>query len=406
MSFRKQNNRKYNLVVSIPRSGRTFENFLNKFRSINKSSGKYIDRIVELVSRGKKYKSDSPTKASSYISEENESVRNSLSIFVDRKRPERPYRIGFLGSDFDIENLNIRVEGDEPHNCSSLVALGEADIAIAGWDEFLNVKQNALEDLTITKWGMYNYFLPKENKVRIAGSASLKRWNTTLQMEVQDFVGFFLIAKQKPVGSDKFKYPKDYLKHLKNHKNKIFVKGRYVDIVRQAYPYLNISPVHDVEDAIVNDSKGFLGLEIVQTGSTLINKNLVILGSPLFLSESLYVVDYYRYMENDFKNGVSKILEKLNPNGYFDEERIEQFAYWYFSLEKKMGENWINRPNVEDLFCTNDEIDKGLRPVRLKTRHWTPSDKYQLEEAKSMAIKAKIKLKTIYSSIKSSEKSK
>ena len=87
--------------------------------------------------------------------------------------------------------FDYSLEGDEPHNCSSLVSLGEADIAVAGWDELLNVKQSVLNDSTVTKWGMYNYNLPNENKVRIAGSAMLSRWNDSVQREIQGFVGFF-----------------------------------------------------------------------------------------------------------------------------------------------------------------------------------------------------------------------
>ena len=225
------------------------------------------------------------------------------------------------------------------------------------------------------------------------------------------FVGFFLIAKQRPFGDDGYMYPKDYLKHLANHGNKVFVKGRYVDTVRQAYPYLNIISVYDVEDAVVQDSSGSVGLEIVQTGNMLKRKNLIILGSPLFLSESLYVVDYYKYAEGIDKkvnnklpnkskgNGISEILEILEPIGYFDKLRLKQFSFWYFALEKNMGVNWINKPNIDDLFCNEEEINKGLRPVRLQTRYWTPSDSYKLKEAKVSALKARSDLIKIYQNI-------
>ena len=128
----------------------------------------------------------------------------------------------------------------------------------------------------------------------------------------------------------------DYLKYLVEHKSKLFVKGRYVDIVRRAYPQLNIEAVHDVEDAVVAGEKGSVGLEIVQTGSTLRRKNLVVLGAPLFLSESLYVVDYYSYSrEAENINGVKSILDTLELKDFFDPERLEQFAWWYIALEKK-----------------------------------------------------------------------
>ena len=48
----------------------------------------------------------------------------------------------------------------------------------------------------------------------------------------------------------------------------------------------------DVEDAVLAGEKGCVGLEIVQSGSTVKRKGLLLHGGPLFLSESLYVVDY------------------------------------------------------------------------------------------------------------------
>ena len=53
---------------------------------------------------------------------------------------------------------DIRVEGAEPHNCSTLVSLGEADLAVAGFDELLTTTQEKLiNPSTVTKWGAYNY---------------------------------------------------------------------------------------------------------------------------------------------------------------------------------------------------------------------------------------------------------
>jgi len=108
----------------------------------------------------------------------------------------------------------------------------------------------------------------------------LKSWNSTLKCYIQDFVGFFLISKIK--AKEKFSYPNEYLKHLEKYRNIVYVKGRYADVVRSAYPRLNVVSVDDVEDAVFYSKENAFGLEIVQSGNTLKRKNLYLLGSPYF----------------------------------------------------------------------------------------------------------------------------
>ena len=57
--------------------------------------------------------------------------------------------------------------------------------------------------------------------------------------------------------------------------------------------------------------------------------------SPLFLSESLIVVDYDRYVANP---ALRELMEALNPVGYFEPERIQQFAKWHYALERNLAE--------------------------------------------------------------------
>ncbi|MCU4677155.1 hypothetical protein N7931_16095 [Catenovulum sp. 2E275] len=386
----------YDAVMAIPRSGRTFENFIDTLST--KASGLAApDALIKAVKAGKKRKHQDYAIASQYLAELKDSpVANHLGLFIDRKREERPYRVGFLGADVNVQGLNVRVEGDEPHNCSSLVGLGEADIAVAGLDELLAVTHNSL-NASATKWGMYNYNLKKEQKVRVAGSAMLTRFNDVIGRPVQDMVGFFLIAKQKPDGINS-SYPKDYLQHLEHHKNKVFVKGRYAEKVHKTYPKLNIEPVHDVEDAVNDSNTGDVGLEIVQTGSTLRRKNLVLLGAPLFLSESLYVVDYYKYNKKS-DEGLIQLLDMLNPVGYFETQRLEQFAFWYHALQENLGDNWINKPAITDIFCSQQDAIRGLRPYSLKTRYWTPSDSYKRDDAFQFVESSLNQLQEIYTDV-------
>ncbi|WP_017445263.1 hypothetical protein [Gayadomonas joobiniege] len=386
----------YDAVMAVPRSGRTFENFIQKF-SRQATGLTHSDELIKAVKAGKKHKHQDYQIARQYLDSIQDSpVASHLGMFIDRKREERPYRVGFLGADVKLDDIRIRLEGDEPHNCSSLVGLGEADIAVAGLDELLAVTHNSLNS-SATKWGMYNYNLKKEHKVRIAGSAMLTRYNDVVQRDVQDMVGFFLIAKQKPK-DDSSGYPKDYLAHLEHHKNKVFVKGRYAEKVHKSYPKLNIEPVHDVEDAVNDSETGDVGLEIVQTGSTLRRKNLVLLGAPLFLSESLYVVDYYKYNKKH-DEGLIQLLDKLEPVGYFEEQRLFQFACWYHALQENLGDNWINKPNIVDIFCSQQDAVRGLRPYSLKTRYWTPSDSYKRDDAFRFVDESLAQLDEIYQQV-------
>jgi len=385
------------ISLIIPQSGRTFENFMNKI-SVKVDNSNDINEIINIVKDGKKYKSSNINEVLKYLNQfKNKSY--PISIFIDRKREDRPFRIGFLGQNFYLKEVNktIRIEGAEPHNCSALVSLGEADIALVGFDELLTTTQEKLINPSIvTKWGLYNYNLPQSKKIRIAGSAMLKIWNSTLNCFIQDIVGFFLIGKRKP--NKNYNYPKEYLKHLEKHKNIVYVKGRYADMVRSAYPKLNVESVKDVEDAVLESKDNAIGLEIVQSGNTLRKKGLYLFGMPLFLSESIYIANYYTYMKNSDLNSV---ISTLNPKNYYDSERLKELAKWFYALEKNMGENWINKPNdITEMLVSNVEIENGLRPYRLATRYWSPSDNYKIEEAYDIIDKSKQELKDYYNQLK------
>jgi hypothetical protein len=386
----------------IPQSGRTFENFMKKIEKEVEEGGD-IEIIIKIIKEGKRYKSSNIMDVMSFLNQYQNRFY-PLGIFIDRKRESRPYRVGFLGKNFKLKkgSTTLRIEGTEPHNCSALVSLGEADIALAGFDELLATTQEKLINPSIvTKWGLYNYNLPTSKKVRIAGSAMLKSWNSTLKCYIQDFVGFFLISKIK--AKEKFSYPNEYLKHLEKYRNIVYVKGRYADVVRSAYPRLNVVSVDDVEDAVFYSKENAFGLEIVQSGNTLKRKNLYLLGSPLFLSESLYVANYYSYLQKD--RGLSEVLKILKPVGYFESERLEELAKWIYALELNLGERWINRPLsiTEDMFVNDKDAKKGLRPYRLSTRYWVPSDRYKVDEAYDTVKKAKEELVFYYKKLKESK---
>ena len=374
----------FDVTCAVPRTGRTLHNFLRKLKSLGVDSDE-IDQILKVLSDSKRKSSPNLQEALDFLQGISEDSPPCFSISVDRKRKLRPYRLGFLAYEWSIGKTKIRVEGEEPHNGSSLIKLDEVDFTVVGLDELLSMTQHYLGDPTnVTKWGMYNYQLDKPTSIRVAGSAMLTSYNHFLGGEVQDMVGFFLISKK----GGSHRSPIDF-ETLSRHGRHVFVKGRYSGIVMAAYPQLLVEPVEDVEEAVMNGEKGSVGLEIVQSGNTLKSKGLLLNGSPLFLSESLYVVDYDRFQQNP---ALRNIVETLNPAGYFEEERLENFSRWYYALEQNLGDTWIQRPPVDDLFCKTNDIDSGLRPYRLRTRNWKPDDLYLREEAIALAHSSRQKV--------------
>ncbi|HEX3047971.1 MAG TPA: hypothetical protein VHY08_24680 [Bacillota bacterium] len=358
----------YDVTCIIPRWGRTFTNAMEKFATLANEK-EQINAVVKIVAQGKDLASADPGVVKAKLDEFQSPY---VSIAPDRKRTDRCYRIGFLGMDLTIGEIVLRVEGDEPHNGSSLIKLDEVDMTIVGLDELLALNQLYLhEPEKVTKWGLYNYNLVKGAELRIAGSANLMAPNKVVGKKITDFVGFFLITnRQQPDPTLNFE------KLLKNQ-NPVYVKGRYRELVQKLLPGLNSIPVENVEDAVVA-TKGSAGIEIIQTGSTIKSKGLQVYGAPLFLSESLYVADYHRYMQNP---KLQQLLEILNPLGYFEPERIDHYVDWYAALEINLGDAWINKPKPGTLFCSFADMENGLRPYRLQTRKWAPSDQYKIAEA-------------------------
>jgi hypothetical protein len=392
----------FEVTCAIPRSGRTFENALARFQALG-ADAQEIKQIIALSARSKALSSTDFRVAARFLQEAVAEIP-CFGLFVDRKRKHRPYRVGFLGHEWSLGGVTVRVEGEEPHNGSSLIRLDEIDCAVVGLDELLTTTQYYLrEPQAVTKWGQYNYHLEKPTDIRIAGSAQLTRYNSVLKQPVQDIIGFFLIAKpstrqareeQETQGQRRgVHYARDFLAHLERDGRRIFVKGRYQGVVETAYPRLKVTAVENVEDAVVEGGPGSVGLEVVQTGNTLKSKGLVLHGAPLFLSESLWVADYRRYLKSE---ALQRFIHFVNPTGYFDEARIRHFALWYLALETNLGDAWINRPAVGDLFCDSRDVENGLRPYRLQTRYWRPDDHYKQDEAVELVNRSRVKLLEYY----------
>jgi hypothetical protein len=374
----------HDVVCVIPRWGRTFARTMQRFSALA-SDPAPIERVLRVVTDARDGASADAATASRALAEAD---CPWVGVAPDRKRPERPYRIGFVGMDVQVQDIRLRLEGDEPHNGSSLIRLDEADFAIVGLDELLAMCQPFLRDPSrVNKWGLYNYNLVGDTDLRIAGSAALASFDPRAGRAISDFVGFFLIsAPGLQRGDLSFRW-------LAQHRMPVFVKGRYEDLIHKLFPGMNTVPCANVEEAVLGAGTGAAGIEIVQTGSTVRTKGLTVWGSPLFVSESLFVAHYHRYLRSE---KLQKLLEILAPVGYFDDERIEQYVHWYAGLERNLGASWAQRPQPDALFCSLEEMRAGLRPYRLKTRGWTPSDRYKVDEAETLVASSLEKIRGLY----------
>lgn len=186
----------FTVACAIPRAGRTFENFLNRLKQCGVDAGE-IDQILAVSQASKKQSSADYTEAACFLAAAMQTAP-CFGLFIDLANDTTaPTAVGFLGHEWTINGIQVRVEGEEPHNGSSLIRLDEIDCAVVGLDELLTMTQYYLHDpTTVTKWGMYNYQLDKPTDIRIAGSAQLTRDNSLLQQEVQDIVGFFHLQAQ------------------------------------------------------------------------------------------------------------------------------------------------------------------------------------------------------------------
>ena len=124
----------FDVTCAVPRTGRTLHNFLRKLKTLCADSEE-IDQILKVLSDSKRRSTPDLQEALNFLQEISTEAPPCFSISVDRKRKLRPYRLGFLGYEWKIGKTKIRVEGEEPHNGSSLIKLDEVDFTVVGLDE-------------------------------------------------------------------------------------------------------------------------------------------------------------------------------------------------------------------------------------------------------------------------------
>lgn len=179
----------------IPQTGRTCSASLSRLSDV---TGSDLSDLIRVLETSKSHGTPSLVSAQEYLAQfQNQGL--PVTLQPDRKREDRPFRLSLLGFDTSIAGVTVRIEGAEPHNCSSLIRLAEADFAIVGFDELLATMQTYLgiNSRYVTMWGNFNAELAAPTDVRIAGSANLKYADEETGRKFQDFDGFFLMGNKR-----------------------------------------------------------------------------------------------------------------------------------------------------------------------------------------------------------------
>ncbi|MAG08079.1 hypothetical protein CMO89_01290 [Candidatus Woesearchaeota archaeon] len=347
------------ITAIIPKWGRSSKYALNRLKPF---SAQDLDDVIAKLMEAKEHMSCDIETTTKHLRSLFEQRYNCFSRSRDRKRDGHPYRIGLDSLDFTVDGIEIGIEGDEPQAGSVSIKLDEADIALVGLDELLIFNQSNMKEdgRYVRSFGNHNYQLVRPTDVLVAGSANLRT-----DEGLQDFVGMFLIGNpNRPV--------RNQSPDISQGTVTVYVQGRYEGIVLSRYPNAKTERVSNVEKA-VKLNQGTFGFHIVQTGGTIMKYDLVVYGSPIF-SETLIVVNYGNYRDPK-RSDLRDFVDKLKPQGFYDEDRCNNYVDWFIVLSEKLGENWINRPKITEMFATDDDINNGVRPYSLKSNKWKASDR-------------------------------
>lgn len=346
------------VTIVVPRWGRTSQYALRRLGDLAATN---LESVIGVLEESKGVMTQDPATSAEQLQKQLRQGNTYFSIARDKDRAGQPERIGLRRLDLVIDGVEVVVEGGEPYNCGNAIRVGEADVALVGLDELLIHNQQWMRDngRYVRAWGNHNYQLKAETDVRVAGSAGL-----------EDFIGLFVIGnpKKTPV--------KNRVPQVLDGAVPILVKERYEGIVLNAFPRAKTVVVENVEEAVAETPNSY-GVELVQTGSAA-RKGLTVFGMPLIISETLVVANYGRFSKEE---GLRRVVAALQPQGFYDDKRVDNFADWYVTLERNLGRKWVAMPDVEEMFVTTADIQAGVRPYNTNSRGWKASDTLPLEVA-------------------------
>ncbi len=219
-----------------------------------------------------------------------------------------------------VDGTPVVIYGSEPPTING-IRQSLAELAIIGFDDLLAAMlPNLRRNTAVRDWNGLNKAIAfkKSTDVRAIGSAGMK-----------DYAGIFLLA------SERWKEESGFLEKIALGKIPVYVKGRNEGL---AYYLLgkkaDARATEEVEEAV--RSENVLGLDVVRTGTTVLEQQLTMVGRPFLITMSVLAADIAKY---ERVGGVSNVAAKILPkdNAYDQKQGIPQ---WVAQLEQKAGSAW------------------------------------------------------------------
>lgn len=349
--------------VSVPEKGRTCRDTLDKLVNIGWFNGSLAHKIQKVLIQDKARVKDQ-AKSGKYSRANEIKIDPDLAPYLhlqpDMVREGYPLRIMFnMAESQTPDRIPLLIRGISHDDAPQELRSHKTDIAICGWDEFYASLIYELDEQAqhLGKWPGFNRWV-KQNcqdgdsvrvknyqrtNTRVAGSAGLA-----------DFVGHFFIfpEKKKVELLDSYenitlrtvdriyidpKFTALYKAILARHNNflydephVLFPEGKKVELV----------DVENVEDA-TKEYRG-VGIEIVQSGSTLRKNGLAMVSLPLLQSETIIA-------HTTLNDDILAALNQLRPLRYNSNGRQKAYRGWYSTLETNLENNWLNKPSLKEM---------------------------------------------------------
>jgi hypothetical protein len=196
---------------------------------------------------------------------------------------------------------------------------------------------------------------------------------------LDDYCAHFIIGKTP-----------DVFRRVRFHKRnfRFFVKGdilvdqKYVPIYKsfvRKSGARNLPADFEHSEKVEADvhGNGDPGIVIANTGSHINSLLLYTCGPPVFQSESLVLAD----MKSMEKESVRNVAEALTHSGYSDRERIRSYVEWADLMGLNLGDRWVRKPTIEDMFV--DDFDRGSIAMGITVK---PDDLEYLREVEEGLI--------------------
>ena len=368
--------------IGIPPRGRTATRILEKLGSLP-GIGISRDEAEEMsfwVGAGKQMITQE------YFPDDVFDVYRGLAPFDDRKMPESMQRRFIIYPNSDRAEVPDRLQlgsirtkigrdgvvfigMDHVHQPVALTN-GSIDIAMVGFDELANQYAPNVRGKykTIRRWPILTRAHPVP--VRIYGS-----------MGLHDYTGHFFVSGN---GFGDIKYNDGLIVNIPDGAQVLSERAYreiYKLLLRTGRSDPNLRKRGTVNgiglEQVIADKNG-LGIVIVNTGKSVEESGLWVLGPPIQYSTTVIATE----LEGSRTERLDRIIEALQPEAYEHTDNLLGLLGWYDSLRNNMAEKWngFERITPETLFvdATDRSIERGFG-VSMRTASESMGDAYEAQ---------------------------